>query len=280
MQPINIKETDMKKFLCIVFVVVVVVSLVLSSGVAKAAEYQDTPKFSTPPTIMLHKEGPAFVQDLMIQLVSRGYRFITYHDLENYMKRGFIPQNVVILTIDDFGPYRVVDVHKQMIEVIRKYGGVAVLGLVRADFSDGDWTYLQSLVDAGWELANHSETHPEKGLPFLSDKDLQADIGYVNNQIRQHTTEEPISLVLPGGTYNSDTRINKDCEALGIKYIVGIAGGEEIFTDQTHYVGRVGVEGGAFRTVENMERRFLPQPQIVTHPTPSERQHRRGLQFM
>lgn len=196
--------------------------------------------YPVPPSLMIHGEGLSFLVPFIDELELRGYKTITYIDYFQSLLDGENLGKVFILSIDDIGPYGINIAHKEMIEFLLSRGHVAVLGVTGGDFtSKKEWDFLLNLENNGWEIANHTLSHVPEGLPSLTYDEILTEIETLNEKITLNTGIMPMSLILPGGTYLYDTRIDKAVEFLGMKYIIGIGEGTQITLENSvYYVGR------------------------------------------
>lgn len=210
------------------------------------------------PSLMLHSHSAEFLPEFLDLLEERGYRTITYRELEQLFS-GKLPQGkYVIISIDDFGPNRISSTLKEMVSEIRERDMVAVLGLVTGSLDQNSWDYLAELEKEGFEIASHTSGHGY--LPGLSSGALKNEIIGSSDLISKHL-QPPVSLVLPYGGFEKDSRIVTNAKEAGYKFIVGIAGGEKIASGGIYYVGRESPNiKSAEATLSNLEKRFCAQP--------------------
>jgi peptidoglycan/xylan/chitin deacetylase (PgdA/CDA1 family) len=215
-----------------------------------------------PVSIMLHWNDSGILPSLLDDIQSSGYIVVTYQQALLYCQQGYDTSNMVVLTFDDAGPSGIYDSLLWMLDYTNQRGFVGVVGVIAGNLPSGDWDYLRMLNSRGWEIANHSTTHPAEGIPFLSDGALRYDIEYVQQRVLEEIGVAPTSLILPGGTYNNDRRIDAVSKEFGIKFIVGIGTGMDPWFqgEGPYYVGRVAPWNDAnFTTWTYALRVFGPQ---------------------
>ena len=194
-----------------------------------------------PVSIMLHWYDSDILPGLLDEIQNSGYIPITYVQWYYYCQNRYDTSQAVILTFDDAGPAGIYSTLRWMISYTNQRGILGVVGVVMGDLSEEEWDFLRVLHTSGWEIANHSKTHPKSGLPFLSGSDLREEILYVQTKVYQNIGVYPLTLILPGGTYNNDRRIDSISKEFGIQFIVGIATSMDpwILGEGPYYVGRV-----------------------------------------
>lgn len=200
---------------------------------------------NVPMSFMLHWNDMWALPGILDQIQVNGYVAITYEQWFWFCERGYDTSKAVILSFDDAGPTGIYSDLRWMISYTAQRGFVGVVGVIMGELSDEEWSFLRDLHSRGWEIANHSKSHPSEGLPFLSQGALEEEISYVQSKVSEKIGASPSTLILPGGTYNGDKRIDKFAGKYNVKFIVGIAtGGLDpwIQGPGPYYVGRVGID--------------------------------------
>ncbi|RJR27895.1 polysaccharide deacetylase family protein [candidate division WWE3 bacterium] len=230
---------------------VLAVSIFFVSGYSRAA----VDDFAVPPSLMLHSHSVEFLPGFLDLLEKDGYTTITYKDLNDFVISGqSIPDKLIIISIDDYGPNRITHSLKLMAEELMSRGMVAVIGLVPGQLSEAEWKYLDSLERAGFEIASHTSSH--KYLPGQPDNILREEISGSYATISEHL-ESPVSLILPYGVYGDDLRILAVAQETGYSFVVGIPNGEWFTQPAPYYVGRGSpVITSAAATLTKLESRF------------------------
>jgi hypothetical protein len=216
-------------------------------------------EYKTPASLMLHGADLPQVKELMPKIVEQGYQTITYSNYLELINSGDeIPDNLLLISIDDLNPLLLNNYFKGIIETMLENNMVGTIAIVtsgeRSEAKEEIWDYYKKLSDAGWELAIHSEDH--LNLPLLSDQNLRHQIEEPYNEILEKTGIAPVSLILPFGRGEEDPRIQEICTELNIKFIVGIAGGKEFSGTPPFYVGRIAPGNSAEQTITYLENSF------------------------
>ena len=199
---------------------------------------------NVPLSIMLHWNDEGVLPSILNHIQTNGYMATTYQQWYLYCQQGADTSRMVILSFDDAGPYGIYPGLQRMIAYTDQLGFVGVVGVTRGDLTPGDWDFMRGLTSRGWEIANHSKTHPDMGFPSLSDANLKEDISYVQKRVHDNLGTHPITLILPGGNYDNDTRIDFYAKKYGITFLVGIATALDpwIKGPGPYYVGRAGID--------------------------------------
>jgi len=199
-----------------------------------------------PLSFMLHWNDAGVLQGILDRIQAEGYVAITYQQWYWVSQQGtYDLSKAVILSFDDAGPSGIYSDLRLMIDYTNQRGFVGVVGVVMGELKPEEWSFLRELYSRGWEIANHSKTHPDAGLPSLREGPLREDISYVQQRVYENIGVYPQTLILPGGNYSNDRRIDRFCEEMGIQFIVGIATGgfnPWIQGPGPYYVGRAGIE--------------------------------------
>jgi len=207
-------------------------------------------RMPTPPTLMLHTKDRWKLVRIAQWLVENGYTGITYRQLYEVMTSGGnLPARPIILTIDDIGSHYIQPRFLEMADVAEQAGFKGVFGVVtREPLSRKPeiWRVLRELDSRGWEMDSHSNTHSI--LPSLKADDLREEIVGSAKRLADGIGRPPFALIAPyGNVYERgdrfDLRIFEYAAEVGLKFVVGIAGGRSFDATQPapYYVGRVGV---------------------------------------
>jgi len=223
-----------------------------------------SPIRSTPMTIMMHPSTDAFdavgfLREFILILQENHIRVITYRNiLEDPNITVREKGKIAIITIDDVfigsrnGLNRTV---QEMIDLLCEANYPAVLGVVtQGEPNSTSVALLRDLLEKGWEIATHTDTHPNLGM--LSPLEVSLEITTSQDKIEYLFGHRPITLILPYGQRLNNTTAVKNA---GIVWMVGIGGGEMYnVNDGVYYVGRQGPAGTPLKTFEILMRRFNP----------------------
>jgi peptidoglycan/xylan/chitin deacetylase (PgdA/CDA1 family) len=186
---------------------------------------------------------------------------VTYQDLTHQPELTALEQGrLFIITIDDISLQAPINASiQEMIALLQEAGYPAVLGVVTEGLAANTETAirLKQLADLGWEIAAHTDTHPNLAeIERASAGDVYREIQTCADKLSQHVGVRPITLVLPYGQMVNNAAWIKKAQ---ITWIVGIVGGETYdATGQLFYVGREGPYIDAALTLQVMIRRFNP----------------------
>ncbi|MBI4225574.1 polysaccharide deacetylase family protein [Candidatus Roizmanbacteria bacterium] len=219
----------------------------------------------TPSSLMLHsKDGPNV--HALAQLLVKKYRSLTYKSFYASLIAGKITGNKppVLISIDDLGVTYLNPAFMRMIEAFAKQGLVGTLGIVTRGKPEEArpeiWEYLIGCQNLGWELAIHTEDHAL--LPSLGDRQLEFEIAQPFMDIQAATGVAPTTLLLPYGAVNKpnrqefDQRIFDACRNLGMRWVVGIAGGKAFEGKPPYYVGRIAATQEGEETMRLLQSSF------------------------
>ena len=155
------------------------------------------------------KEGDFAGQ--MAWLARHGYRAVTLTRVANaWAGRGTLPKRPVVVTFDD--GYR--SAYTVALPTLRRHGWVGVLNLaVSHQWTDLPPRFVWKLRAAGWELADHTFTHPE--LPSLDDASLEREVAE-SRRFLQKQYRVPVNFFCyPAGHY--DHRVVAAVRAAGYR---------------------------------------------------------------
>jgi len=195
----------MKKFF-VVFVVLVILSMFFSSIPSVKANSFECP---TPKSLMLHSwYGVQNTRILAKAIIDRGWVTYTYNQVYELWDKGqCVPENVVLVSLDDF--YSVYDnkILFDMADVFIDYGLVMTLGLITRTDSWGQdpalWEEYKSYLENGFEIASHSVYHAN---PYELDlKYLEQELELSYKMICENLGTCPKTYILPyGAAWNYD----------------------------------------------------------------------------
>jgi peptidoglycan/xylan/chitin deacetylase (PgdA/CDA1 family) len=220
----------------------------------------------TPATLMLHRknykfDALQFVSDFINALQQTDLQVTTYRELTtkpnlSQEKKG----KLFIFTIDDiYLRYPIDPSVQEMIRLLRKAGYPAVLGIItEGDYSDpATVKTLKELQILGWEIASHSDTHRNLAdVEKVAPKSIYPEIKASLDKIETLLGMRPVTLILPEGQM---TRGDQQIKRSGVRWVVGIGGGNQYDTTRAYYyVGREGPDGSAQETLAIMLKRFSP----------------------
>lgn len=222
-------------------------------------------------TLMLHPatkvfDPVAFLKGFIALLEVNKIKVITYQDILKNPDITVREQGkLAIITIDDIYLQSPLDSSvEKMISMLLEANYPAVLGVVTQGSAPNAETLIlfKRLSEAGWEIATHTDTHPNLGELEKSSPDLVSlEIRTSQDKIERAIGLRPVTLVLPDGqnVYNMRLLSNE-----GIIWVVGIGGGNTYNMAQDIFlVGREGPDGTPQMTFMIMMRRFnsnLPLP--------------------
>jgi peptidoglycan/xylan/chitin deacetylase (PgdA/CDA1 family) len=159
--------------------------------------------------------SPNALRDQLGILVRRGYRGATFSASISEPREGM----TLAVTFDD--AYR--SVFRLALPILAEYGlpgtvfaPTAYIGAERpmrwpgidrwhgtsheAELVPCSWTELEQLVDAGWEVGSHTQTHPR--LPELTDDELTAELSQSRRECEQRLGVPCRSIAYPYGAVN------------------------------------------------------------------------------
>ncbi len=134
-------------------------------------------------------------------LARHGFHAVTQRDVWDHWHRGRpLPRKPVVISFDD--GYR--EVADGALPIMEKHGFPGVLNLTVKNLhvSGGlsQWR-VRKLIDAGWELASHTRTHPD--LPSLSGSALTAEVAGSRKILRSRFHVPVDFFCYPAGRYDS-----------------------------------------------------------------------------
>ncbi len=218
----------------------------------------------TPITVMLHESTPTFdsvkfLKQFIAILKAGNFKVVTYQSISKDPDITAQEQgHLAIITMDDLTFSKLNPSYQEMISALLDANYPAVLGVVTQGESDPEVVaYFKSLSDKGWEIASHTDTHPNLGdLEKTSKEGVYLEVKTSLDKIESAVGIRPITLVLPYGQMVNDPG---PIQQAGITWIVGIVDGETYNVNKPpYYVGREGFDGTADRAFTIMMRRFNP----------------------
>ena len=172
-------------------------------------------------------------------LASHGYRAVTLDRLYAYWHEGAaLPRKPVVLTFDDGSA----SIRRNALPVLRKLRWPGVLNLkldnmrARGGITP---TQVRALIDAGWELASHTISHPD--LTTLPAAALEREVAESRWQLQRQFRVPVHFFCYPSGRYNAT--VLAAVRAAGYRGAtstrLGLGRPSELFT-----LARVRVDGG------------------------------------
>lgn len=173
----------------------------------------------------LTTQGLKAFEAQIFNLVSKGYKSITFKDLNNGKP---IPQKSVIISFDD--GYE--SVYQNAFPILQKYNLTASIFIVANYLGKyNDWesfaiqrkyrhlskSQILELKKYGYEIASHSLNHYY--LPFCSDKTIRREVEVSMKKLEDITGDSVVSFCFPYGKYNQNSL--KIVEEAGYKYATG-----------------------------------------------------------
>jgi peptidoglycan/xylan/chitin deacetylase (PgdA/CDA1 family) len=169
---------------------------------------------------------PAMFEQQMQWLYDHGYRTITISTLIDVIKNGGeIPERPVVITFDDGD----VSVYTNAFPIMQKYGFVGVFYLIsRRLGGTGVVTVdqVRTLLQAGWEIGSHSQTHV----------DLTLDHSVINAEMAGSRTDLETTFTVPVNTFAYPYG-KVDDVVTGRAYKYGYLGAMGLGTSYTHTTG-------------------------------------------
>jgi peptidoglycan/xylan/chitin deacetylase (PgdA/CDA1 family) len=155
--------------------------------------------------------GRSDFAEQMRWLARHGFHAVTQRDVWDHWHRGrALPRKAVVISFDD--GYR--EVADSALPIMARYGWPGVLNLtvknLRVSGGVSQWR-VRKLVDAGWELASHTQTHPD--LPSLSAAALTAEIAGSRAILRSRFHVPVDFFCYPAGRY--DARVIRAVQRAG-----------------------------------------------------------------
>ena len=186
----------MKKFLA----VLVVLSMFFSFIPPVEGSSFECP---TPKSLMLHSwYGAKNTKRLAEAIVDKGWVTYTYSQVYDLWDNGqCVPENVILVSLDDFYSVYESKVLSDMADVFVDYGLVMTLGLItRTDSYKQDdklWEKFKYLEEKGFEIASHSVNHDN---PYeLDTVYLKQELELSYDMICQNLGTCPETYILPYG---------------------------------------------------------------------------------
>jgi hypothetical protein len=221
----------------------------------------------TPQSLMLHSANlPLLIEGGLINEIKKeGLETATYAQLYDSLLSGKTQKNQILLSIDDLSPVWLRKDFKLMIEQLESAGMIGTLALITGKRKDGNpeiWHYLKNLAEKGWEIAIHGKEHFQ--FTALDNETLKTMIVDPFNDITREIGISPKTLILPfgaiavPGTEEFDQRIFDVSGTLGIKWVVGIAGGKTFVGKPPYFVGRIPPGEDGVITAELLKNSFDP----------------------
>ena len=118
-----------------------------------------------------------------------------------------IPDKLIVLAFDDWSSTWA----SYVAPLLKNYGFGATFfvteaGWIRDNYGDDElwlsWDDARKLHDMGFEIGNHTATHPE--VPSLSKEEFAAELELIEKLCVQHGISKPTSFGYPGGWHNRD----------------------------------------------------------------------------
>lgn len=210
----------MKKF----FVVLVIMSMFFSFIPSVKASSFECP---TPKSLMLHSwYGVQDTKRLAEAIVGKGWVTYTYSQVYDLWDKGqCVPENVILVSLDDFYSVYEDKVLFDMADVFIDYGLVMTLGLITRTDSWGQdpdlWEKYKFYLENGFEIASHSVHHEN---PYNLDiKYLKQELEVSHEMICENLGACPETYILPYGLGWNYEKLVSVAKGL-YKSIVSIAG--------------------------------------------------------
>lgn len=184
--------------------------------------------------LMLHSSfGVKRTEELVAAIAGNGFIPTTYEDAyRNYYQEGTCPpSNLIVISIDDFGPYKVQIELQKMVEIFLDNAIPISIGVVAHDDTEEDtWEYYKYLQENGVEITSHTASHPN--LTNLYHEEIRWELEASYSLICKKLGTCPISLALPYGLGANSSYILSQAEETGYKMVISIAGDTTISLDE------------------------------------------------
>lgn len=169
----------------------------------------------------------------MEYLRSTGYEVISLSDLNDYVagRRESIPQNSVVITVDDGWKCTYTEIYPVMKEMGYPFTVFIYPNFIGKGAYALTWKEVREMADDGVDVQSHTYSHPF--LTRHSDEGLHHELAESKRIIEEKTGKPVRYLAYPYGDYN--TRVANATEAAG--YEIGL----------TCNFGAVGKESNPFR---------------------------------
>ncbi len=142
-----------------------------------------------------------------------------------------VPDKTVVLTFDD----AVVSQYNIVAPLLKKYhfGATFFICEFPPNFADTtkymSWQMIQKLNEQGFEIANHTQTHP--AVAKLPKDELQKELTYIENKCVSNDISFPVTFAYPGYSLSKnviDVLLEKG-------YVFARAGGSRVYDPETDY---------------------------------------------
>ena len=182
----------------------------------------------------------------LVWLRGHGYHAVSLRRVYDYWKHGYaLPQRPVVLTFDD--GYR--SAYSVALPTLRRHGWVGVLNLaVSHQWTDLPPRFVWKLRAAGWELADHTFTHPE--LPALDDASLEREVAESRRFLQKQYRVPVDFFCYPAGRYDAAViaAVRRAGYLAATTTNYGLAQANELFTlKRVRVNGSDGVNGFALK---------------------------------
>jgi peptidoglycan/xylan/chitin deacetylase (PgdA/CDA1 family) len=151
------------------------------------------------------------------------------------VKGADLPLRPVIITFDDCNE----DVYTNAFPILKKMGFTATMYIIFDRLGDKDSLTIdqtRELVNAGWEIGSHSNTHPDLRSVRTT---LDAEIGGSRKELEKLLNTSVSSFAYPYG-YTDDV-VFKKVKAYGYTSGVGLGGLSQHNSNQQYYLSRIPV---------------------------------------
>jgi peptidoglycan/xylan/chitin deacetylase (PgdA/CDA1 family) len=198
-------------------------------------------------------------QRQMQWLKDHGYEAVTLDQVEDaWYKHGELPPKPIVVSFDDGYLSQYVAAFPEMEHL--GWNGVLNLKASGSDLPDED---VKKMIDAGWELASHTITHPD--LTTVDSAQLQREVAGSRQVLRQRFGVPVNNFCYPSGRYD-DTVISAVAHA-GYRgaqsEVFGLASpAHPYILDRIEVLGSDGVDGFVqkLKAAETGSATFAPTP--------------------
>lgn len=155
----------------------------------------------------------------------------TSFTIKGQVQKQNLPDKIVVLTFDD----AVVSQYNFVAPLLKKHGFGATFYICEfpPNFGDTtkymDWQMIKKLDDMGFEIANHTRTHP--AVAKLSKEELLKELNYIEDKCDELGIKKPETFAYPG--YSMSEGVMDVLSEKGYRF--ARAGGSRVYKPESDY---------------------------------------------
>ncbi|MCG6188456.1 polysaccharide deacetylase family protein [Maribellus maritimus] len=159
------------------------------------------------------------------------FAIATSFTIKGQVQKQNLPDKIVFLTFDD----AVVSQYNFVAPLLKKHGFGATFYICEfpPNFGDTtkymDWQMIKKLDDMGFEIANHTRTHP--AVAKLSKEELLKELNYIEDKCEELGINKPETFAYPG--YSLSQSVMDVLSEKG--YLFARAGGSRVYKPESDY---------------------------------------------